>query len=742
MKGQIIIFGLISLLVLLSIANVSAIENTRLEFDHTEADITEAKTFYKLYFEGTFLEFKSMLEKDLYIGYIKEEYGKLDKTDIYFTVNESFINSKNIYGNVTHYFLLVPDIVEKTIIKNKTVKTCADYGYEYFNDSYCSYNSNEIINEKVFIDYRIVNKPFIKQTFYKNIDEKIHISYLKENDVNNIDTFYKQIYNEIITNGYTLLYVKGDFSPVKMNDGYGVKIDHVICLKDKCLTDYDWWNTTYYYCMNITIPSNKVDSDLTDFPFLVTLNTTRINYSRIQSAGEDIRFINSECSQDGSLMPHEIELWNESGDSYIWVKGDLVNSTDNVFSIYFGNADVSDGQNVSGVWDSDYKMVQHFDETSGEILDSTSNDNNATNDGATMGDADLIDGNMEFVVGGNMEIADSSSLRGMDNLTISFIVDFNVNTGNYEYLLRYMMLGASDSPYYTIKHWNTGEIEFTVYDAADRLERVNVTTPEIYNVSSGTLYLSFVFESGNYSKIYVNGVETSTADASSQGAIYNGDDGTPMLVNAYYEGGTYYYEYLRADMDELRISNAAKSKYWINQSYLSETDNMITFGSEEIPNSALSIIISAPLNNSLSNDNTPTINFTVTDLDETILSCNGYFNDTIFFNDSLIVNNTLTSKTNTTILSDGFYEINISCSDGIIDNSSLIYLTINTTDPTYTPETPIISSKTNAIFGYIITLMIVSVLLYLFNSGNINKNNIMPIGLLIMMVIVFLSYYL
>lgn len=64
-------------------------------------------------------------------------------------------------------------------------------------------------------------------------------------------------------------------------------------------------------------------------------------------------------------MKYEIEKWDETGTSSVWVKVpqiDASSSTDYIY-IYYGNSSAVDGQDRGNVWDSDFKMVQHLNDT-------------------------------------------------------------------------------------------------------------------------------------------------------------------------------------------------------------------------------------------------------------------------------------------------------------------------------------------------------------------------------------------
>ena len=76
-----------------------------------------------------------------------------------------------------------------------------------------------------------------------------------------------------------------------------------------------WWNTSWSQRKQLTFNNTGQAENLTNFAVLVELDSTRINYALTQNAGQDLRFVDG----NGTLLAHEIESWNESGTSYVWV---------------------------------------------------------------------------------------------------------------------------------------------------------------------------------------------------------------------------------------------------------------------------------------------------------------------------------------------------------------------------------------------------------------------------------------
>jgi hypothetical protein len=153
----------------------------------------------------------------------------------------------------------------------------------------------------------------------------------------------------------------------------------------------NWHNATYNERMNVTVEPDNVDATLADFPVAVFLNASRIDYSKVQDSGQDLLFTNVSCSYPNSgQIPHEIERWNESGMSVVHVKVDSVSSSVNTtICLYFNDTGAADSQNVTGVWDSSFVMVQHLAEIDGDDSDSWTKDGNNPLTIAGFGDPEI-----------------------------------------------------------------------------------------------------------------------------------------------------------------------------------------------------------------------------------------------------------------------------------------------------------------------------------------------------------------
>jgi hypothetical protein len=145
-----------------------------------------------------------------------------------------------------------------------------------------------------------------------------------------------------------------------------------------------WENDAWGARVKITFDNSGQAQNLDNFPVLIRLDSSRIQYFRTQDAGQDIRFVDDD---DATVLDHEIELWDESGTSYVWVRVPRINalSSADFIYMYYDNVNAADGQNPPGVWNLNYRGVWHLSETvvdetvtAGVHTDSTSLANHGT----------------------------------------------------------------------------------------------------------------------------------------------------------------------------------------------------------------------------------------------------------------------------------------------------------------------------------------------------------------------------
>ncbi|MFX1455670.1 MAG: DUF2341 domain-containing protein [Promethearchaeota archaeon] len=328
----------------------------------------------------------------------------------------------------------------------------------------------------------------------------------------------------------------------------------------------------FNYYKEIIIDHSKVSGStpLFDFPFLISIYDSDLHDS-VQSSGNDIAF------SDGiTWLDHEIEVFERDYNAsharlVVWVRlPSLSTITDTKIYLYYGNTTMGPSESPSGVWDANYKGVWHASENpTGTIYDSTSNNNDGTPQGS-MSSADQVDGQIggSLNFDGNDEFIDCgnpTSLQITGSITVEtwFKADYFGNT----YLIskngpsheRGWDVSFDDinstHGYLIYRYALNGEVH------ADDVGNITVPINQWHHVVG-------VFESSSYSRLFLNGemVDENTTDILS--SQYDG----PNPVRFAARGDSIPPNYYNGIIDEIRISNIARSADWISTEYENQFD--------------------------------------------------------------------------------------------------------------------------------------------------------------------------
>lgn len=346
-----------------------------------------------------------------------------------------------------------------------------------------------------------------------------------------------------------------------------------------------WWNNSWSYRKAITVDNTDSSSTLTNFPILVTLNTSNLDYSKTKAAGADLRFVNSD---DTTALSYQIETWNSGGTSTVWVKIPSFTATQYTIYMYYGNAAATDAQAATSVWDTNYRGVWHLNQsgngTAGEFADSTSNGNNGRGGGGTaanvpsrvagqMGYGNSFDNTNDYIL-----VPYSSSLGITTDITTSGWVKRNALTSSNDFD-PIMTKGDTDQAIdyeFAICHIysecssNNNAVDFQAGSGSP------AGVASTGSVSANTWNYLSVTRSGSTVRFYINGVldrTTTMANSFSNNTNYN------LLIGADDLGTN--FGYFNGVLDELRLSNTARSTDWTRAEYLTGSNQMNTFASEQ-----------------------------------------------------------------------------------------------------------------------------------------------------------------
>lgn len=338
----------------------------------------------------------------------------------------------------------------------------------------------------------------------------------------------------------------------------------------------DWlipWNNRIQFALN----SSDVDEALATFPILVHLNgscgETGADVTPIfDEVGADYNATAYTLDNGSTRLYFEVDYWNATAEeAFVWVMVPSVNNaSDTTIHLYYDSAqDGSAFNSPSDVWNSNYVMVQHMsDETTSTVLDSTSNDNDGSKNGAN--NPSEIDG--QIYMAQDFDGAD-------DQITVTHTSDLDSETYTIE-----MWAKTTINDDDLITKWNDAGSP-NRYPYAMRVAGGNVglycfngsATASIVSdvsVKDGSFhYVVGVRTKGGEMNIWVDGVEKVGSDSTSGDTTSGLDVGVgarPPLSRRY-----------TGVIDEIRFSKVHRSDSWIQASYETQRDDFNSFGSPE-----------------------------------------------------------------------------------------------------------------------------------------------------------------
>jgi len=307
---------------------------------------------------------------------------------------------------------------------------------------------------------------------------------------------------------------------------------------------FDAWT----YRMKITFSGYTKSGVLTNFPVLIVLRTNINCFAYTQftsSVGADLRFASSNQTNE---LKYEVEKWDTNGISYIWVQVPRIASANDFIYAYWGKTGASSPSYTTNgaVWTNGYIGVWHMGEASyAQLKDSTTNRNHSLSNPFVSTTNGCI-GNGMTASANYAVIPDAPSMAWT---RITFEGWFKASNIMAEQgLISKGLEGYNEF----ISRVRNGD--YTVFVDNDG------NWPPVAGISAEGAqagvwqYVVGVYDGANM-HIYANGMRItgtawSGAPLNSSGALYF---------------GTYYDTTLKytGNMDEIRISNLARSSNWV-----------------------------------------------------------------------------------------------------------------------------------------------------------------------------------
>ncbi|MFP4563422.1 MAG: DUF2341 domain-containing protein [Spirochaetia bacterium] len=335
--------------------------------------------------------------------------------------------------------------------------------------------------------------------------------------------------------------------------------------------------------IKLSVDNSSGTETLADFPVLVSLDSSRIDYGECLPEGADLQF----RALDGeTVLPHEIDTWNPLGTSSIWVRLAEIpaGSTDTYFYLYYNSITPPEEPAPGAVWNDDYVGVWHLNEPGGA-------------DGSTYSDStyNRLDaeggvGSRTSPAGTGGKIGRGQDFSGMDTHRIDL----------------------PGSP--LLDDLGPVTFSFWVYDygaAAVGSERIiHKNRLDIRNGEQGgnpTLVFERTFSMNNLFKAFMNPWTYDTWDYVTLTWIgsddeddvllysnvppplgdFNRNDGIGTIetdsISNLTLGNTFWEssDNFNGIIDELRISSVVRSAAWVDAQHRSMTDTMLTYSAPE-----------------------------------------------------------------------------------------------------------------------------------------------------------------
>jgi hypothetical protein len=355
----------------------------------------------------------------------------------------------------------------------------------------------------------------------------------------------------------------GSMPPHEVSSSYNTKIDIA----------ETYPNVLY---KKITISHTNVGDTLTDFPLCVKIDGDADIGAVCLSTGNDIFFTDS----DFNALYAEADGFIVSGGAAtgtFWVKiPEILSTSDTVLYCFYGGTSASARTGMTSVWNPNFKNIYHFGTSSSLILtDSTINANTATSSNVTAV-AGRFNGAANFAGNGYLNVP-TASLVGTAQFTMSYWI--YITTAGYDHGIfskgnasawtqdMFFVMASDASQWYQIDNGADGSGAIT-------------TNP----YSIGTWYRYSIIYDGTQAdnasrhRVWRDGQQQTLSFDYTVPATTYASMPTAGYFGYYVSGGGWY---LRGRLDEIHISNVARSPAWAVFDYYNQNSGEITWGDEQ-----------------------------------------------------------------------------------------------------------------------------------------------------------------
>ncbi|MDD5522886.1 MAG: DUF2341 domain-containing protein [Kiritimatiellae bacterium] len=328
------------------------------------------------------------------------------------------------------------------------------------------------------------------------------------------------------------------------------------------VTIHDAVSSEWPYRMKIMFPGfSTLDGEiLTNFPVSVRFGThiPAFSYSTfaLPESGGDLRFGNSS---ETKMLNYEIEKWDSSSNSYVWVQvPELVNTNTYIWA-YWGHKSVTNAPAYTtngSTWSEGFAGVWHMKESGLPYADSSSNRCNATSGTAPSQSLNGVIGNGQTFNGSTMEV----------------IVPYNaaLNTTQFTVGCWAKVTGGAGA-------WRTpimsrgSSTGYNLYAGMDEQWQAWIGTGGTWDTMPGGAivtgewtYVNQTIDSGSNRQFYINGIMVSNKVAAS----FAVNPSSSLSI-----GSANTWGWFNGDLDEVRVENVPRSSNWVWNCWMNQASN-------------------------------------------------------------------------------------------------------------------------------------------------------------------------
>ena len=320
--------------------------------------------------------------------------------------------------------------------------------------------------------------------------------------------------------------------------------------------------------MRITFAGYNRSETLSDFPVLVRLSTnlSGFNYNHFADPmGGDLRFTDSGGVR---VIPSEIDEWNTSGESTVWVQIPALSGTNSTIWAYWGNAVATTPPAGTNVWVPQpweglpaFDVVYHLKETGFPYADATGLSPALTGTKPTP---------VAGIVGTGESFASSYLDAGTINVggtfTVSAWVDLSSTDNNIQSIWASKAGSSSSGFALYVNFYNTADQEL-ILETGNGLGPVPTlaSAPSAVSYNQWHMVAAAINMTGTNAQLYVDGVAVAGTGSIRPDFGTNQDVQLGQLIAAGFP--------FNGLIDEARIQSSVSSSNWIWASYITVAKN-------------------------------------------------------------------------------------------------------------------------------------------------------------------------